>query len=75
MFDSIGKRFAEFFVKVAINILFSPETKQTVIKELNEKVNIPILNEKQEAELFELVYDTVEEAFKTVAKEKLGNVG
>lgn len=72
MFANIGTRFAQFLVSVAVNILFSDETKKTVIGELNEKVNIPILNERQEAELFELVYDTVEAAFRAVAAEKLG---
>jgi hypothetical protein len=75
MLASIGSRFAQFLVTVAVNILFSDETKKTVIEELNEKVNIPILGEHQEAELFELVYDTVEAAFRTVAEEKLGNIG
>jgi peptidoglycan L-alanyl-D-glutamate endopeptidase CwlK len=61
--DGIGKKFGVFLKNVAISVLFLPETKKAVIEKLNEKVNIPILNEKQELELFELVYETVEAVF------------
>jgi peptidoglycan L-alanyl-D-glutamate endopeptidase CwlK len=62
--SDIGRRFEKFLKDAAVRILFSPEMKKTVIEALNRGVNIPLLDEKQEAELFELVYDTVEGAFR-----------
>ena len=46
--------------------LFNEETKARVIKELNDNINIPILNEKTEAKIFEAIWDSVEAILKKV---------
>lgn len=61
----ISERFVSFLRRAAVNIIFSPETRANVIRVLNEKVDIPVLSEEQERELFELVYDTLEDAFRS----------
>jgi hypothetical protein len=44
--------------------LFNDEMKAKVVKELNDNVNIPILNEKTEEKIFEAIYETVEQCVK-----------
>ena len=49
-----------------VDYLFNEETKAKVIKELNDNINIPILNEKTEAKIFEAIWDSVESILKKV---------
>ena len=51
--------------------LFNDEMKAKVVKELNDNVNIPILNEKTEEKIFNSLYDTVEGVIKNAIKKKL----
>tara|TARA_Y100000401_G_scaffold109721_1_gene106223 strand:+ start:1056 stop:1229 length:174 start_codon:yes stop_codon:yes gene_type:complete len=44
--------------------LFNDEMKAKVVKELNEDVNIPIINEKTEAKIIEAIYEVVESCVK-----------
>ena len=44
--------------------LFSPETKETLVKALNENINIPIIGEKTEEKIIRAIWDTIEEVFK-----------
>tara|TARA_Y100000401_G_scaffold38325_1_gene28942 strand:+ start:26262 stop:26441 length:180 start_codon:yes stop_codon:yes gene_type:complete len=46
--------------------LFNEETKQKVIKKLNDKVDVPFINEKTEEKVLNAVYEAVEEALKSV---------
>ena len=59
------KKFALDYLKknpnIAIDFMIKhlKNTKTEVIKSANERVNLPILNEKQEAELMEAIYEVV----------------
>ena len=44
--------------------LFNDEMKEKVVKELNENINIPIINEKTEGKIIEAIYETVEACVK-----------
>ena len=46
--------------------IFNDEMKAKVIKELNENINIPIINEKTEEKVLTAIYDVVEDVMKKV---------
>ena len=46
--------------------LFNEDTKETLVKELNKNINIPIIGEKTEEKIIRAIWDTVEEVFKKV---------
>ena len=52
--------------QMIVDYLFNEETKARVIKELNDNINIPILNEKTEAKIFEAIWESVESILKKV---------
>ena len=54
-------KLAKFLQKFAMDyvIKYLKNNKAEVIKTANAKVNLPILNEKQEAELMEAIYEVV----------------
>ena len=47
-----------------INHLFNEETKASIIKALNDKVDIPFINENTEAKILDAVYSSVEDVLK-----------
>ena len=47
-----------------VEYIFNEENKKKVIKELNDSINIPILNEKTEAKIFEAIWEVVESVLK-----------
>ena len=49
-----------------VEYIFNDETKAKVIQELNDNINIPILNEKTEAKIFEAIWEAVEGILKKV---------
>ena len=46
--------------------LFNDETKKKIIDKLNDKVDVPFINEKTEEKVLNAVYEAVEEAIKSV---------
>ena len=46
--------------------LFNDETKQKIIDKLNDKIDVPFINEKTEEKVLNAVYEAVEEAIKSV---------
>ena len=54
-------KLAMFLQRFALDyvIKYLKNNKAEVIKSANAKVNLPILNEKQEAELMEAIYEVV----------------
>jgi|TARA_Y100000034_G_C6747481_1_gene332060 hypothetical protein len=46
--------------------LFSEETRETLVKELNKNINIPIIGEKTEEKIIRAIWGTIEEVFKKV---------
>tara|TARA_R110002012_G_scaffold172892_8_gene337706 strand:- start:289 stop:468 length:180 start_codon:yes stop_codon:yes gene_type:complete len=48
------------------NYIFNDEMKEKIVKELNENVNIPIINEKTEGKIIEAIYESVEAVVKGV---------
>lgn len=50
--------------EMVVNYIFNDEMKAKIVKELNDNVNIPIINEKTEAKILEAVYESVEQVVK-----------
>jgi|TARA_R100000231_G_C5329233_1_gene165840 hypothetical protein len=48
------------------NYLFNDEMKAKVVKELNDNINIPIINEKTEEKIITAIWETVEAVLKKV---------
>ena len=55
--NKLGLFLQKFALDYVVKYLKNNKTK--VIKSANAKVNLPILNEKQEAELMEAIYEVV----------------
>ena len=49
---------------MVVAYIFNDEMKAKIVKELNDNVNIPIINEKTEGKIIEAVYETVEACVK-----------
>tara|TARA_R100001015_G_C4573485_1_gene131164 strand:+ start:465 stop:644 length:180 start_codon:yes stop_codon:yes gene_type:complete len=54
------------FKEMVVEYLFNDKTKAKVIKELNENINIPIINEKTEEKIITAIWETVEAVLKKV---------
>ena len=50
--------------KMLIDHLFNDKTKANIIKALNDKVDIPFINEKTEAKILDAIYSSVEDVMK-----------
>tara|TARA_R100000501_G_C2550183_1_gene65189 strand:- start:115 stop:312 length:198 start_codon:yes stop_codon:yes gene_type:complete len=63
-------KLAQFLQKFAMEyvIKYLKNNKAEVIKAANTKVNLPILNEKQEAELMEAIYEVVIDVVEGIKK-------
>ena len=48
--------------KIAVEMILNDETKKKVIKQLNKKINIPMISESTEAELLDGLYEAMQEA-------------
>ena len=46
--------------------IFNDEMKDKIVKELNDNINIPIINEKTEGKIIEAIYETLESVVKGV---------
>ena len=64
------KKLGAFLQKFALDyvVKYLKNNKQEVIKKANAKVNLPILNEKQEAELMEAIYEVVIDVVEGIKK-------
>ena len=49
---------------MVVAYIFNDEMKDKIVKELNENVNIPIINEKTEGKIIEAVYECIESCVK-----------
>ena len=56
--------------KMIADYIFNDEMKEKIVKELNENVNIPIINEKTEGKIIEAIYESVEAVVKGVILKK-----
>jgi len=65
-------KFANFLKNFAMDYVLSylKKNKHSVIATANTKINLPILNEKQEAELMEAVYELIVDVIEGVGNEK-----
>jgi len=63
-------KLAVFLQKFAMEyvIKYLKNNKAEVIKAANAKVNVPILNEKQEADLMEAIYEVVIDVVEGIKK-------
>ena len=51
-----------FFKKIFKEIILNDSTKEAVIKNLNKKIDLPMISEKTEAELLDALYEAMQEA-------------
>ena len=56
--------------EMVADYIFNDEMKNKIVKELNENINIPIINEKTEGKIIEAIYETVESVIKGVILKK-----
>ena len=49
---------------ILISHLFNDDTKSKIIKALNDKVDIPFINEKTESKILDAVYSAIEDVMK-----------
>ena len=56
------------FGKVVADFILDDAVKKDIVAQVNKSVNIPMLNEKTEAKIFEALW----EIFKMAIKKKLG---
>ena len=63
-------KLAQFLQKFALDyvVKYLKNNKQEVIRTANVKVNLPILNEKQEAELMDAIYEVVVDVVEGIKK-------
>ena len=52
--------------ELIVQYLFNDETKETLVKALNENINIPFIGEKTEEKIIRALWSTVEEVFKKI---------
>ena len=64
--NKLGQFLQKFALDYVVKYLIN--NKAEVIKSANKKVNLPILNEKQEAELMEAIYEVVVDVVKGIKK-------
>ena len=50
--------------KMIVEYLFNDETKAKLLKEINNNINIPIINEKTEAKIFKAIWESIESILK-----------
>ena len=50
--------------KLIAEYLFNDKMKTKIVKELNDNINIPILNEKTEQKVFEAIWESIEAVLK-----------
>ena len=50
--------------EMVVAYIFNDEMKDKIVKELNDNVNIPIINEKTEGKIIEAVYECIESCVK-----------
>ena len=50
--------------KMLIEHLFNDETKAKIVKALNDKIDIPIINEKTEGKILDAIYSSIEDVMK-----------
>jgi hypothetical protein len=55
-------------VKQEVEDIFNPKNKEKFVDMINDNVNIPILREKDEAIVFDTLYDLVHEFVKKIKK-------
>ena len=53
-------------VDIVSSQLFNDETKKSIIDGLNERIDIPIINEKTEEKVLTAIYEVVEDVMKKV---------
>ena len=63
-------KLAQFLQKFALDyvVKYLKNNKAEVIKTANAKVNLPVLNEKQEKELMEAIYEVVIDVVEGIKK-------
>ena len=55
---------ADHFKEMVVNYIFNDDMKDKIVKELNDNINIPIINENTEEKILEAIYESVEQCVK-----------
>ena len=57
-------------VELVSSHLFNDSTKKAIIDGLNERIDIPIINEKTEGKIIEAIYDVFEQVLRATILKK-----
>ena len=68
MWDKISKGLQSLLTGVVIKSILTESTKKKVVDQLNSKIDIPLLSEKDEAQLIGYMWEAVEQAIKDVLR-------
>lgn len=60
--EKVADRLVDLLRLVAMRVVFTETMKNRVLTRLNEKVDIPILEENEEHILFDTIWSTIQEA-------------
>ena len=63
-------KFVKIFKKIFKEMILNDSTKEAVIKNLNKKIDLPMISEKTEAELLDALYEAMQEAISDAIDEK-----
>ena len=68
-------KFANIIKKLALKFLFDAldKNKDKVISSINKKLNLPLMDEQDERELFEAIYELLETILVDAIVEKTGS--
>ena len=68
-------KFANIIKKLALKFLFDAldKNKDKVIASINKKLNLPLMDEQDEGELFEAIYELLETILVDAIVEKTGS--
>ena len=50
--------------KMIVDYIFNDEMKKKLVKELNDNINIPLINESTEQKVFEGIWESIEAVLK-----------
>ena len=60
MWDKLSKRLQALLTSIVLKTILTEKTKEKVVTHLNKKLDIPLLDEADEQELIELMWETAE---------------
>jgi len=67
-----GRMLGEYLLKIAIKAVFTDENKAKVIAKVNLKMDVPFMNEEDEAKLLDIFWNVIRDALTEEVTEEEG---